>query len=365
MYKIDYSRSCGSYAYVDGKSKLDMFNHYGSNALGYHHDIFDESFYDQVEEIVHLKTSTGKYKTDIQVQFENAFRGLVDDDQYTLIHYCSTGSLAIQAALKVAYDSLYSYWTVDGLKGSFHGLYTDCTDKAYYPHLFSGTHLSIARDIDTILHNNTSQVLIIEPIRCSAGDLLYNKQKLIDLVNVWQGMGRIVISDEVQTGLSTGDVWYLSEVSPDIRVFGKKFQVSGVMVRDGQPKPKGLDHIMTSKLTDIDKSKLSCTFDGDLIDMLRATYVIRAIERDDLLARSEKLADIFCEEIGDRCQAIGSLIRLEFKDKAERDKFLDKTQDDMLVNPTMDKYVRLRPNLAITDLEIEHAIKVINGTNLF
>ncbi len=77
----------------------------------------------------------------------------------------------------------------------------------------------------------------------------------------------------MQTGfLSSGTVWYSTQlkIEPDIIVYGKKSQVSGIMVKKSH-----------SKVFENQK-RLSVTYDGDLVDMIRCKYIINTIDDDQL-----------------------------------------------------------------------------------
>ena len=83
-----------------------------------------------------------------------------------------------------------------------------------------------------------------------------------------------LIFDEVQTGFgATGKKWYFENLNivPDILVFGKKTQLSGIMVN------KNFGNIFEKPI------RLEVTWDADLIDMVRCKYVIRAYKKYNIL----------------------------------------------------------------------------------
>ena len=56
----------------------------------------------------------------------------------------------------------------------------------------------------------------------------------------------------------------------------------------------------------------------------------------------------------DNYRSAGHLIALDFKDKQMRDKFVSNAYSNhLLVNPTGEKSIRIRPNLALSDNELD------------
>ena len=90
-----------------------------------------------------------------------------------------------------------------------------------------------------------------------------------------------MIFDEIQIGFGgTGKIWYYENlpVSPDILVFGKKTQLSGIAVKE--------------KLSKIFKNsiRLEVTWDADIVDMIRCKYVIKAYKKYEILKHVNEMA---------------------------------------------------------------------------
>ena len=137
------------------------------------------------------------------------------------------------------------------------------------------------------------------------------------------------------------------------QVLGKKSQVCGVMT--------------TSDISFEKSGNLCCTFDGDIVDMLRSIYVMKAYEEFDLLDNASKQGEKLVSELsGIEClhdvRGVGLLVAFDMKNRESRDVFVDKLRNaGMICNPTGEKSVRLRPNLAVTDQEIDLAIETIRS----
>ena len=75
--------------------------------------------------------------------------------------------------------------------------------------------------------------ILIEPIQCTYGDYYFTNQFFIGVRKLSEEFDIPLIFDEIQTGFcATGNIWYFQHlpITPDIVVFGKKTQLSGIMV---------------------------------------------------------------------------------------------------------------------------------------
>ena len=104
-------------------------------------------------------------------------------------------------------------------------------------------------------------------------------------------------------------------INPDILIFGKKSQICGI--------------VATNKYSECMISpfrKLEVTYDGELIDMIRATYILKAFEKYDLLNRAKQNNKIFTEILKNKVlnyRSLGHLISFDFETMEERDQFIE------------------------------------------
>ena len=110
---------------------------------------------------------------------------------------------------------------------------------------------------------------------------------------------------------------------------------------------------------------LEVTFDGDLVDAIRSDYILQAYERDDLLKKAinrETEIKGLLGPILKNFRAIGNLWAFDFDTSEERDIFCsDCFNKKLLVNKGGLSSVRMRPNLAVTDNEIEDMYRIIKS----
>ncbi len=360
---IDFERSHGSYVCdrKSGKHFLDLFSMFSSLPLGYNHEIFDEGFDEKIKYLSRLRMCNNLFHSDELEAFESKLKGISFNPNF---HFCSTGALAVESAIKCGYEySKEPKSIVVGLENSFHGInsWGFITDPEMpsvknrvinYPRN-DWVNLCVDKTPEYVDENsNRISSVIVEPIQSTAGDIHLDVGKLKDIQNVCKKKDICFIVDEIQTGFgSTGEYWYSSKVGlePDILVFGKKAQICGIMTNDKY------SLAITSEFR-----KLEVTFDGDLIDAVRSQYIIEAIEKFSLLDKVKKNEDTLRSELSgmfENYRSAGHLIAFDFGSKKERDNFVSNAYENhLLVNPTGEKSVRLRPNLAFSGNELDELL---------
>lgn len=357
---IDFEKSSGSYLYdKNSRSKyLDLYSMFSSLPLGYNHPIFNRRFDQEIKFIAHLKMSNNLCQSE---EFNSFKRKFIQISFHENIHFCSTGALAVEAALKCGFEYKKDKNSIVlGVKNSFHGInsWGFLTDPdilsvkervVNYPR--NNWKIFELDELIECLENPKENIssVIVEPIQCTAGDVYLAPEKLRVIQALCKRNDICFIVDEIQTGFGvTGEYWYSKKIGldPDIIVFGKKSQISGIMANNKY------SEAITSK-----HRKLEVTFDGDLIDAIRCGYIIDAIETNDYLNNVNTKSILLKEKLSkyfNNYRSIGHLIAFDFFNKEERDMFVRKMiSRKVLVNATVDKSVRLRPNLSLTNDELE------------
>jgi len=360
---IDFSKSHSSYVF-DSKTShtfLDLFSMFSSLPLGYNHPIFDESFDKKIKPISHLRMCNNLFHS---IEFESFKKTFLEISFHNNLHFCSTGALAVEAAIKCGFEfKKQPESIVLGVKNSFHGInswgfMTDSEISSvknrviHYPRnnwlLYSLDEL--IEKLETQPTNVSS--VIVEPIQCTSGDIYLDITKLKKIQELCNANEICFIVDEVQTGFGvTGEMWYSNTIglNPDIIIFGKKSQINGIMTNNKY-----------AEAIDSKYRKLEVTFDGDLIDAIRAEFILKAIKKYALLENIKKKSIIIRDELSnmfENYRSEGYLIAFDFKNSKERDNFVEKAYfNHLLVNPTNEKSIRMRPNLAFSDDEISDMV---------
>ena len=389
--KIDFDKSHGSYL-VDKDSQkeyLDFFGQYSTLALGYNHKIFSSREYlEDIKRVAHQKITNCEILSDESSEFDKMFRKYTSNRYFTHYHYSCTGALAIEAAIKTAMDYKGGgHHSVITFKGSFHGInsyggfltcrfepvknrlkgFPKIMEKPFnnpvieYKNGKSVVNFEFVSEVlnnieDRIKLDNNVCAILVEPIQCTYGDFYFPKEFFTGIREIASRYDIPLIFDEIQIGFGgTGKIWYHEHlpITPDILVFGKKTQLSGIAVQ------KKFSKIFDNSI------RLEVTWDSDIIDMIRCKYIIKAYKKFDVLNNVNSKAELLSKKLSSvskihNVRNSGLLFAFDFPDNRARNLFVKNlVKNQMLCNPTRELTVRLRPNLFVTKNEIDHAVSII------
>tara|TARA_R100000951_G_scaffold82681_2_gene70349 strand:- start:4004 stop:5179 length:1176 start_codon:yes stop_codon:yes gene_type:complete len=371
---VNFKKSHDSYIYDNRTQKeyLDFFGMYASLPLGYNHKVFyTDEFKKEILEASTFKVNNCEFASDEAISFDNKFVKFVNDDHYINFHYTCTGALAVESAIKVCiHKTDYRKPNIISFRNSFHGINSIgsfITDRFWpankklrgLPQNFS-TKLNCDLDeVEEQLKNSFATCILVEPIQCSAGDIHQEKEFFQGLRLLCDKYDVPLIFDEIQVGFGgTGKLWYYQHLNifPDIVIFGKKTQLSGIMVNK-----------KCSDIFDKDEiTRLEVTWDGNILDMIRCKHIIRAYREENIVNSVAKKGQFLVTNLSkikglENVRGAGLIIAFDMKDRKTRDDLIKKMYDNqMICNKTGDKSIRLRPNLAISNSEIDSALEIIN-----
>jgi len=388
--KIDFERSHGSYVFDKNTKRdiLDFFGQYATLSLGYNHPVFSTNAYrSEILRLSHQKIVNCEVLSDESGDFDRVFSDFCSAGLFTHFHYCCTGALAIEAAIKTAMDyRRHSDPRIISFKGSFHGIngyggfVTDRFDPVSqrlngFPGPFwealdnpvieyadgkaviDGERVEkVLEQIETVLGKGNVCCILIEPIQCTFGDRYFPDSFFTGIRELATRYDTPLVFDEIQVGFGgTGKVWYFQHlpVTPDIVVFGKKTQLSGIMAKEK------FSRIFEKAI------RLEVTWDADIMDMVRCKHIIRAYRGYGILANVRDMSDRLKTGLSEidgllNIRNTGLIVAFDCAGKAERDKLTASLLErGMVCNATRENTVRLRPCLAVTADEVDHAIALI------
>ncbi len=390
--KIDFEKSHGSYL-VDKDTNdeyLDFFGQYATLTLGYNHPIFkSKNYLDEIQRVAHQKITNCEILSDESAEFDEKFREFTSKGLFSHYHYVCTGALAIEAAIKTAMDYKGTdHKRVISFKCSFHGIngyggmYTDRFEpvnqrlkgfpRSQWEPLDNpvieyedgevindeGKVKDVLTELEKILAGDVKVcAILIEPIQCTFGDRYFPNSFFIGVRQLATQYDIPLIFDEIQIGFGgTGKLWYYEHlpIEPDIIVFGKKAQLSGIAVQEK------FSTIFNKAI------RLEVTWDADIMDMIRCKYIMQVYADSYVLNNVIGMADRLKTGILNipgiiNVRNCGLIFSFDFEESAQRDKFFEiLTDNNMLCNPTRDKTIRLRPNLLVTSEEVDHALSIMN-----
>ena len=258
----------------------------------------------------------------------DVIRAVLGDPKLPHLFFVDGGALAVENALKVAFDWKSRYNEAHGIGGersdggcccpalgtkvlhlteAFHGrsgytmslTNTDPNKVARFPKFdwprIDSPYLADGRDMDAVEERALEQgrrafadnphdiaCFIAEPIQGEGGDHHFRPQFLQAMQELCHANDALFVMDEVQTGVGlTGSAWAFQQlgVTPDVVAFGKKAQVCGVMA--GGRVDEVADNVFAVS------SRINSTWGGNLTDMVRSRRILEVIERDRLIRIDE------------------------------------------------------------------------------
>ncbi|HEX9230375.1 MAG TPA: L-lysine 6-transaminase [Jatrophihabitantaceae bacterium] len=319
---IDASRGSQLVDARTGTSYLDLFTFFASSALGMNHPSLagDAAFRDELARVAVNKPSNSDVYSVPMARFVETFVRVLGDPALPHLFFIEGGGLAVENALKVAFDWKSRWNEAHGidpswgtrvlhLQNAFHGrtgytmslTNTDANKVARFPKFdwpripapsINGTADVEAAELESLAlaraafdaHPNDIACFIAEPIQGEGGDNHFRPQFLQSMQALCREFDALFVLDEVQTGVGlTGTAWAYQQlgVQPDVVAFGKKTQVCGVMA-GGR-----VDEVPQNVFAV--SSRINSTWGGNLTDMVRARRVLEIIERDGLIARAAGL----------------------------------------------------------------------------
>ncbi|MCH9733171.1 MAG: L-lysine 6-transaminase [Actinomycetia bacterium] len=404
---LDIDRSKGS-ELVDartGRSYLDMFTFFASSALGMNHPGLadDDVFRAELAAAALNKPSNSDVYSVPMARFVDTFARVLGDPALPHLFFVEGGALAVENALKVAFDWKSRLNEAQGLdpalgtkvmhlRGAFHGrsgytmslTNTDPNKVARFPKFdwprIDAPYLRPGANMAEVEAESLRQAraafeaaphdiacFIAEPIQGEGGDRHFRPRFFAALRELCDEFDALLIFDEVQTGCGiTGTAWAYQQlgVLPDVVAFGKKTQVCGVMA--GRRVDEVPDNVFSVS------SRINSTWGGNLVDMVRSRRILEVIESDGLFARAaesgrylrDRLQELAVEFPGLLLDPRGRGLMCAFSmpTPAQRDSVVAGLWDrGVIMLACGSDSVRFRPALTVSRDEIDAAVDAVRG----
>ncbi len=408
---VDLEKSKDSYL-VDsrnGNKYLDFFTFFATLPVGLNHPKMQTAEFEaKMLRAAVNKPSNSDFYTVEMAEFVDTLARVAVPKTLPYLFFISGGSLAVENALKTAFD-----WKVrlNFKKGynkelgtkvihfqqAFHGRsgYTlsltntaDPRKTQYFPKfewprvlnpkitfpldeenlekVKQAENTSI-KQIKNAIKNNPNDIaaIILEPIQGEGGDNHFRKEFFHQLRTVADENEILLIFDEVQTGLGvTGKMWAYQnyDVEPDIIAFGKKMQVCGIMAG------KKIDSVENNVF--VESSRINSTWGANLVDMVRSQRFLEIIEEENLVENAKKVGNYFQDQlfkiqdeksdVVSNVRGKGLFIAFDLPTEDSRNKFMSQAQKQgMLVLMCGNRSIRFRPSLNVTTEVVDEAILIV------
>lgn len=405
---LDLEKSEGSYLYdaKSGERYLDFFTFFASNPLGMNHPrLANEEFQKKIGKVAINKPSNSDVYTEEMAEFVDNFDRVGIPDYMPYAFFVSGGALAVENALKVAFD-----WKVQKnfekgyrqekghkvlhFEKAFHGrsgytmslTNTDPTKVKYFPKFdwpriispamtYPDTDENIRKTVQDEeraiaqaeryfeMYKDDIACIIVEPIQGEGGDRHFRlefHQALRELADKHEAL---LIYDEVQTGVGlTGKFWaHEHYVKPDILAFGKKAQVCGILASDR------IDDIETNCFHV--SSRINSTWGGNLVDMVRFGRILEVIEEENLVENAATVGNYLQDKLHNLANQFehvsnprgkGLFCAVDFPDTHSRDAVIKECfNNNLMILSCGPNTMRFRPPLTVTKEHIDEGIEII------
>ncbi len=405
---FDLEKSHGAWLHDSRASidYLDFFTCFASWPIGYNHPALgDPVFLMEMHRAAVNNPSNSDLYTTLMADFVEAFATKVTPPDYPYNFWVSGGALAVENAIKTAFD-----WkarkigleniTDDGaslvilhFKAAFHGrsgytlsltntqpLKTALFPKFHWPRvhnpaleydLFGAIKNDIeaeearsVREIEQAFREFEGRIaaILIEPMQGEGGDNHFRPEFLKKLRQFADENDALLIFDEVQTGFyGTGKAWLWQHlgVAPDVVAFGKKTQVCGIY--------------SNTRIDDVEDNvfhkagRINSTWGGNLADMVRCKKFIEIIHDEKLAENIARMGKVFIDglrklarERGEisNVRGLGSLVAFTLRTPEIRNEWLKQLRERrMLALPSGERSIRFRMPLVVSKAEIDTALE--------
>jgi L-lysine 6-transaminase len=404
---VDLKRSRGS-RLVDarnGKRYLDMYTFFSSAPLGMNPPgiVDDPSFMSDLAEIAVNKPANPDMYSTAYAEFVETFVRVLGDPALPHLFFIEGGALAVENALKVAFD-----WKSrkNEAAGRDRNLGTQIMHLTHAFHGRSGYTLSLTNtephktdrfpkfnwpriDVPAIKHplrDHLGEVIaaeehalrqaerafaenphdiaafIAEPIQGEGGDNHVRPEFLQAMLRLVHSHDALFILDEVQTGVgTTGTPWAYQQlgIQPDVVAFSKKAQVGGIMA--GGRVDEVPDNVFKVS------GRINSTWGGGLVDMVRSQRALEIIESEGLIEQAgpkgEQLIaglEALREESGliSNVRGRGLFVAFDLESREEREAVVTDLHvtERVIVLPCGERSIRFRPALSVSQDEIDDAL---------
>ncbi|MGH8774489.1 MAG: L-lysine 6-transaminase [Jiangellaceae bacterium] len=381
----------------DGRRYLDMYTFFASAPLGCNHPgiVDDPAFLAVLTEVAANKPANSDIYSTHLAEFVETFVRVLGDPALPHLFFVEGGALAVENALKVAFDWKSRHNEANGrpaelgtkvmhLTRAFHGrsgytmsmTNTEPGKTARFPQFdwpridvpavrFPVDEAAVQAAEEHALrqaeeafaqHPHDIAAFVAEPIQGEGGDNHLRAEFLQAMQELAHRHDALFILDEVQTGVgTTGTAWAYQQLglTPDVVAFSKKVQVGGIMA--GGRVDEVPDNVFAVP------GRINSTWGGGLVDMVRSRQILQIIEAEGLIEaagpKGERLLSALRAldtDLVDNVRGRGLMVAFDLPDRATRDAVLGSLRENehVLALASGERAIRFRPALSVTDDEL-------------
>ncbi len=409
---LDLDASVGSRLVdkLSGTSYIDFFTFYASNPIGLNNPGLrgNPDFLERLQDAAINKVANSDVYTEHMARFVSTFSRVGIPDYLPHLFLISGGALAVENALKTAFDWKVRKNFEKGIteekghqimhfKQAFHGrsgytlsLTNTVPNKVAHFPMFDWPRITNPKANGKLSDTEIEQVakqekvaieemktafrerkddiagVIIEPIQGEGGDNHFRKSFLESLKQLCLENDALLIFDEVQSGVGlTGSFWAHQAigVQPDIIAFGKKTQVCGILAG------KRVDEV-ENNVFEL-SSRINSTWGGNLVDMVRFDRILEIIEEESLVENA-KIVGAYLKSglhaleeefsIVSKVRGLGLMCAFDLIDPETRNRVRENCYEEgLVVLGCGHNSIRFRPALNVDTGLIDEGLEILRG----
>ncbi|HMQ04573.1 MAG TPA: aminotransferase class III-fold pyridoxal phosphate-dependent enzyme [Pyrinomonadaceae bacterium] len=363
---IAVERGEGSFVWTcDGERYLDLYGGHAVCATGHSHPRVVKAIKDQAEKLMFYSNLV---YSDIRARAAESLLSKAPAGTER-VFFCNSGTEANENAMRMA-RMRTGRSNVVSFEGGFHGRTADSISAT-----FLGKYRRIGRpnvpghicarfgDIESVRTavDDDTAAIILEPIQSMAGIIEAEPGFFIDLRELCNERGIVLIFDEVQTGVGRTGSWFFSGsenaggVVPDILTLAKSLG-SGV--------PVGACLVTSELAKSIKINDLGTTFGGGMIAMAAVAATLEAIEDDGMMGNALAVESYLRRSLASvegvvGVRGKGCLLGIEFE-RPCADVHQRSLDEKIITGASSDPNVlRLLPPLCVPIGEVERFVEVL------
>jgi L-lysine 6-transaminase len=406
VFDLEKSRGPWLRDAITGEDYLDFFTCFASWPIGYNHPaLFERDFLARLQAASVNNPSNADLYTTLQAEFVETFATQVTPAGFPHHFWVSGGALAVENALKTAFDWKARKIGIERLgddgaslavlhfKSAFHGrsgytlsltntvpAKTALFPKFPWPRVHNpaiefdleggigndvpAEEERAGREIEAAFekHKDRIAAIIIEPMQGEGGDNHFRPEFLARLRKVADEKEALLVFDEVQTGFfGSGKPWMWQHhgVAPDVVAFGKKTQVCGIYASPRVDEVE--DNVFRVP------SRINSTWGGNLADMVRCRKFIEIIRGEKLAENVARQGERFVQGLRGlarerggitNVRGIGSLVAFTLESPEARKRMLDTLRSKrLLALASGERAIRFRMPFVVSAAEIDAALE--------
>lgn len=374
FWPVQFERGKGVYLYgTDKKKYLDFGAGIAVNMLGYGHPAYVKTIQKQVEKL-HMGLC---YVAD-EKRIEAA-ETLLAVSEFEQVFFCSTGTEAVEGALKTARKWGHETKGPDAheviyVKNSFHGRTMGALSvngqKLYregFEPFLPGTHEAKFNDLESVsaLVNQNTCAIIVEPVMGEGGIIAGTQEFIEGLRAICDQHNIALIFDEVQCGMGRIGTIFAYEhygVVPDLICLAKGLG-AGFPVGAFMGKKKFTSHITNGSH--------GSTYGGNPLACAVVTMVVKELLKPDFLENVNKVGAVLKEGLEkiaresnqiSNVRGLGLMLAADYNGGKAKDLIKRLLANGLIALSCGENSIRLVPPLILTEKQAKEGLSIIKKT---